>query len=59
MANNTLSTNGQVQYGITEFVIDSPDDLQKLPRCLMGSSALCLSNGSVYIKDSAGKWVEI
>ena len=58
MANNTLSTNGQVQYGITEFVIDSPDDLQKLPRCLMGSSALCLSNGSVYIKDSTGKWVE-
>lgn len=59
MANNTLSTNGQVQYGITEFVIDSPEDLKKLPRCLMGSSALCLSNGNVYMKDGTGKWVEI
>lgn len=59
MANNTLSTNGQVQYGITEFVIDSPEDLEKLPRCLMGSSALCLSNGNVYMKDGTGKWVEI
>lgn len=59
MAHNTMATNGQIQYGITEFVIDSPEDLEKLPRCLMGSSALCLSNGNVYMKDSTGKWVEI
>ena len=38
---------------------DILEDLEKLPRCLMGSSALCLSNGNVYMKDSTGKWVEI
>ena len=54
------STNGQVQYGINEFVIDSPNDLKSLPKnCNMGSSALCLSNGSVYIKNSTGEWKEI
>ncbi len=59
MANNTLAQNGETSYGVNEYVIDSPEDLEKLPRCLMGSSALCLSNGNVYMKDSTGKWVEI
>jgi len=32
MAWNMISTNGQVQYNISEFVIDSPDDLETLPK---------------------------
>ena len=59
MANNTISTNGQVQYGIFEFVVDSPEDIQKLPHCAMGSSVICLSDGSVYMKNSSGEWVEL
>jgi len=31
MAFKMISTNGQVQYGVDEFVIDSPEDLKKLP----------------------------
>lgn len=38
MAYKLVSTNGQVQYGIDEFFIDSKDDLEKLPkRSSMGS----------------------
>jgi hypothetical protein len=59
MANNTISTNGQVQYGISEFVVDSPEDIQKLPLCGMGSSVICLSNGNVYMKNSSGEWIEL
>ncbi len=60
MAYKMISTNGQTQYGIDEFVIDSPDDLEKLPkRSQMGSAALCLSNGAVYMKDSNGEWKEV
>ena len=60
MSYKMISTNGQVQYGVDEFVIDSPDDLEKLPtRSLMGSAALCLSNGAVYMKNSDGEWVEV
>ena len=60
MAYNILSQNGEVQYGVNEFVIDSPEDLKKLPdKTAMGSSALCLSNGEVYMKDSSGEWKAI
>ena len=57
MAYNLIATNGQIQYGVSEFVIDSPEDLKTLPdKTTMGSSALCLSNGEVYMKNSAGEW---
>ena len=57
MAQKMISTNGQVQYNVDEFVIDTPDDLKKLPtRSAMGSVALCISDGNVYIKDSTGEW---
>ena len=60
MAYKLTSTNGQVQYEVNEYVIDSPEDLQSLPsRCAMGSAALCLSNGAVYMKNSNGEWKEI
>ena len=54
------STNGQIQYNVNEYVVDTPDDLEKIPpSAAMGSAALCLSNGSVYMKDSKGQWKEI
>jgi len=60
MGYKLISTNGNVQYNVNEYIIDEPEDLNSLPRsCTMGSSALCLSNSAVYIKNSEGKWVEI
>ena len=60
MAFKLTSTNGQIQYGVDEYIIDSPDDLVKLPsRSAMGSVALCLSDGAVYVKDSQGEWKEV
>lgn len=57
MAYQLVSTNGQVQYNINEYVIDTPEDLNKLPKnCAMGSQALCLSNGSIYMKDGTHTW---
>ena len=58
MAYKMISTNGQIQYGIDEFIIDSKEDLQKLPkRSMPGSAAICTSTGDVYIKNASGKWV--
>ena len=60
MAQKMISTNGQVQYNVDEYVIDTPDDLKKLPvRSAMGSVALCTSTGDVYIKNGSGEWVII
>lgn len=57
MGTKMISTNGQVQYNVDEFVIDTPEDLETLPkRSAMGSTALCLSNSMVYVKDGKGEW---
>jgi len=51
------SSNGQVQYKVDEFFIDTPEDLEKLPtNSAMGSIAICIENAEVYIKDSTGQW---
>lgn len=53
-----IATNGQIQYNVDEYVIDTPEDTKKLPkRCVMGSTALCTSTGDVYIKNGKGEWV--
>ena len=58
MGHQLISTNGQIQYQVNEFVIDSPDDLKSLPpRSSAGSVAICTSNGEVYMKNTSGLWV--
>lgn len=60
MAVNMISTNGQVQYHVDEYVIDTPDDIKKLPlNAAPGSAAICTSNGEVYMKNGSGEWVAI
>lgn len=60
MAVNMISTNGQVRYHVDEYIIDTPDDLEKLPpQAAPGSAAICASNGEVYMKNGEGKWVAI
>lgn len=57
MGYKKTSTNGQIQYNVDEYFIDTPDDLQKLPNSsVMGSIAVCISNGEIYAKNSAGEW---
>ena len=45
----------------TEFVIDTVDDLQNLPKnfnaVAVGSAAICLENSEVYMLNSEGEGV--
>jgi len=60
MAINLISEGGKTVYGLKEFVLDYADDYKKLPLdCAVGSRALIIENGKVYILNSLGKWVEI
>jgi hypothetical protein len=60
MAVKMISTNGQIQYNVDDFVIDSPDEIKKLPlKSASGSVAICTSNGEVYMKNGKGEWVAI
>jgi hypothetical protein len=52
-------SDSEIQYGVKEFVCDTIEDLKNLPRCEMGSSAIILSESSVYVKNGAGKWVKL
>lgn len=47
-----------------EYVCDTRDDIGQLPNAPMGSSALCLKDGSVWVKGSnisegTNGWVEL
>ena len=52
-------SDSEIEYGVKEFVCDTNVDLKNLPRCDMGSSAIILSESSVYVKNGAGKWVKL
>lgn len=57
---NILSNSGHVGYGIKEFAVDTPEDIDKLPvDAKPGSAAFVISTGSVYMLNSKGEWVEV
>ena len=53
------SNDGDVAYGIKEFVCDTLDDLNTLPPCQMGSAAIVIATAAVYMKNSKGEWVKL
>lgn len=56
-----LRRNDDIVYGVTEYVCDSQADLDSLPNCKPGSSAIVLEPGNVaiYMKNTEGKWVKL
>ena len=54
-----IATDGDKAYGIKEYVLDTPEDIKALPPCPMGSSALVISTGEVYMINSNKEWVKI
>ena len=58
---SVISHDGDIQYGVNEYVCDSVDDLLVLPRCAAGSIAIVLEkdNPAIYMKNSQGEWVKL
>ena len=60
---NTYSQNGEVEYGITEYTLDSRDDLEGLQKYAQyaapGSSAFIIATGDTYMLNSLREWVQI
>lgn len=60
MINMITDGGGHTVYGVTEYVIDSEDDVQSLPTSAKpGSTAICIATSSVYMLNSERKWVEL
>ena len=53
------SNDGDVAYGLKEFVCDEPEDLKDLPSCAMGSVAIVISTAEVYMINSKKVWVKL
>lgn len=55
---NLYRQDGETLYGVKEFLLDSVEDLAKLPTNLRsGSSALIIPTGDLYILNGDKKWV--
>ena len=55
-----IAHDGDVQYGVNEYVCDTVDDLLLIPRCAMGSTAIVLDEpAAVYMKNSRDEWVKL
>lgn len=57
---NLLSQSGHQGYGIKEYVLDTPTDLDNLPITdKTGSTAFIISTSQVYMINSKGEWREV
>lgn len=57
---NLYKQDGEAVYGLKEYIVDTPDDIAQLPtnipKIKVGSTALVISTGELYMLDSAGVW---
>lgn len=58
---STIKRSDDIGYNVNEYVCDSVADLDSLPRCAPGSTAVVLEEGNtaVYMKNPEGKWVKL
>ena len=57
---NLLSQSGHQGYGIKEYILDAPADLDDLPVIdKAGSTAFIISTSQVYMINSKGEWKEV
>lgn len=42
---------------VKEFICDTDADVNALPKCCTGSTAVSIASGKVFIVDTSGKWV--
>lgn len=56
-----IKHDDNVSYNINEYICDSMSDLDSLPRCAPGSTAIVLEygNATVFMKNTEGKWVKL
>ena len=57
---STMSQSGHTAYGLKEFALDTPEDLNNLPIDITpGSIAFIISTGSVHMLNNQSEWVEV
>jgi hypothetical protein len=56
-----IKRDDNVAYNVNEYMCDNMSDLDSLPRCAPGSTAIVLEDGNtmVFMKNTEGKWVKL
>ena len=54
-----LKQNGEAPYGLNEYIIDTKEELPKIPKNIsMGSSVFVVEENKTYILDGKKQWIE-
>lgn len=51
-----ITTNGKLSYDIGKYIIDTEEDLTKIPSPNFGSTAYVIHTGKTWVLDSEGYW---
>lgn len=52
-----MSSNGEISYGVNDYVIDTDDELNAIPsNAEGGSTAYSIESGTTFIKDNMNEW---
>ena len=55
-----ISSNGNIQYNVNEYVCDTLEELENLPKnCAMGSTCIVISTSELYMMNGEKKWVKL
>ena len=54
-----IANDGDVAYGVKEFACDTLEDLDNLPPCSMGSTAIVISIAEVFMLNGQKEWVKL
>lgn len=56
-----IKRDDNVSYNVNEYMCDNVSDLDSLPKCAPGSTAIVLQEGVIeaYMKNTEGKWVKL
>lgn len=52
-----MSSNGEISYGVNDYVIDTDNELNEIPsNAEGGSTAYSIESGTTFIKDNMNEW---
>lgn len=56
-----IKRDDNIPYNVNEYMCDTIADVDSLPKCAPGSTAIVLEEGNVtvFMKNTEGKWVKL
>ena len=60
MGFSIYSNSGKIAYGIKNFIVDTPSDIENLPTSIMpGCTAFAIETSTYYMLNHQKEWIEV